>query len=336
MPQSEPASRRARNAASPTPGKAASTIEPANGYTLNSAPWGASAPSPALATELAEAIDRVEFALPPAESLSQDEEWVVVKTTGAPGKDGAWRRIRLHDYHEVFRIPGLYEKWVYQTLRCQSPQRIADLMARCLLREGASASDCVVLDLGAGNGCVAAELRDIGIERFVGVDLIEEAKAAAERDRPGLYNDYVVCDLTALSKVDRARLTSHTFNTLVCVAALGFGDIPPRAFATAYNLITDGGWVAFNIKTEFLAPDLSLREPPPANESPNGTARETAPRGEPSPFAILIERMMREGVLESMVQENYPHRLNPSGEELEYTAIIGRKLRNIPEDWIED
>ncbi|MDX9910482.1 MAG: class I SAM-dependent methyltransferase [Phycisphaerales bacterium] len=334
MPQSEPASRRAHIAR-----PASSTIEPTNGYSLNSAPWGASARSPAIASELAGAIDRVEFALPPAESIAQNEEWVVVKTTGAPGKDGAWRRVRLHDYHEVFRVPGLYEKWVYQTLRCQSPQRIADLMARCLLREGASASDCVVLDLGAGNGCVAAELRDIGIERFVGVDLIEEAKAAAERDRPGLYSDYVVCDLTALSKVDRARLAAHTFNTLVCVAALGFGDIPPRAFATAYNLITDGGWVAFNIKTEFLAPDLGLdldsRETPPANESPNGTPRETAPRGEPSPFAILIERMMREDVLESMVQENYPHRLNPSGEELEYTAIIGRKLRNIPEDWIE-
>ena len=317
MPTSEPASRPVR-----TP----SAAEAAPSWSLTSAPWGGGVTSSsAIGPELADAIDRVEIALPPAEDISQDEEWVVAKTIGAPGsagKDGAWRRIRLHDYHEVFRIPGLYEKWVYQTLRCQSPQRVADLMARCLLREGASASDCTVLDLGAGNGCVAAELRDIGIERFVGVDLIEEAKAAAERDRPGLYADYVVCDLTSLSKVDRVRLNAREFNTLVCVAALGFGDIPPRAFATAYNLIADAGWVAFNIKSEFLSPDLSLR------------AASGADAPEPSPFAILIERMMREGVLESMVQENYPHRLDPTGNELEYTAIIGRKLKNIPEEWI--
>ena len=36
------------------------------------------------------------------------------------------------------------------------------------------------------------------------------------------------------------------------MAALGFGDIPVRVFAEAFNLVDDGGWVAFNIKETFL------------------------------------------------------------------------------------
>lgn len=252
--------------------------------------------------ELRRAVRELEIALPPVDS-AQDEEWVVART------DDGWRRIRLHDYDEVFKVPGLYEKWLYETLRCQSPQKIADLMARALLREGASAEDCVTLDLGAGNGCVGEELEGIGLTRLVGVDLIDEARAAAERDRPGLYADYVVCDLTDLSPGQAARLRAHAFNTLVCVAALGFGDIPPLAFARAFNLISDGGWIAFNIKSGFL-------------DDAGG-----------SPFARLIGRMIAQGILEPMLQEAYTHRLNPLGEQLEYVAIIGRKLGAIPEGW---
>ncbi len=255
------------------------------------------------AAELRRAVEGLEIALPPLDS-DQDEEWVIAKT-----EDG-WRKIRLHDYNEVFKVPGLYEKWVYETLRCQSPTKIADLMARALLREGALAGDCVTLDLGAGNGCVAEELERIGLTKFVGVDLIAEAAESAERDRPGLYDDYVVCDLTDLSPKQRARLESHAFNTLVCVAALGFGDIPPLAFATAFNLISDGGWIAFNIKSNFL-------------EADDTTA-----------FALLVKRMMDEGVLGSLLEETYTHRLNPLGEQLEYVAIIGRKLRAIPDAWV--
>lgn len=244
-----------------------------------------------------------EIVLPPIDS-EQDEEWVIAKT-----EDG-WKKIRLHDYDEVYEVPGLYEKWVYETLKCQSPTKVADLMARALLREGGLAEECVTLDLGAGNGCVAEELEGIGLKRFVGVDLIPEAKEGAERDRPGLYMDYVVCDLTDLSPKQEARLKAHAFNTLTCVAALGFGDIPPLAFATAFNLICDGGWIAFNIKCNFL-------------EENDG-----------SPFARLIRRMLDEGVLEAMLEESYTHRLNPLGEQLEYVAIIGRKLRAIPEAWV--
>jgi hypothetical protein len=57
------------------------------------------------------------------------------------------------------------------------------------------------------------------------------------RDRPAGYDDYRVLDLNALLVADRAELEGHAFDCLVCVAALGFGDVPPTAFAEAFNLV---------------------------------------------------------------------------------------------------
>ena len=52
-----------------------------------------------------------------------------------------------------------------------------------------------MLDLGAGNGMVGEALREHGFEEITGVDITPEAGEAAERDRPGVYADYHVCDL---------------------------------------------------------------------------------------------------------------------------------------------
>jgi hypothetical protein len=60
-------------------------------------------------------------------------------------------------------------------------------------------------------------------------------------------------DLTDPTEQVREMLSQWDFNALVTVAALGFGDIGTRAFANAYNLLTDGAWVAFNIKDRFLS-----------------------------------------------------------------------------------
>ena len=50
------------------------------------------------------------IALPPADlSLTQDEEWCVVRL------NGEWREIRLHDYDELFSVPGLYERLCWST-----------------------------------------------------------------------------------------------------------------------------------------------------------------------------------------------------------------------------
>jgi len=122
------------------------------------------------------------------EDRDQDEEFCEVALHGET------RRIRFHDYHELYAIPGLYEQLFYEKLKCDSPHTIATLLDEQL--DDDAAADLRVLDVGAGNGMVGEELDRMGAEHIVGVDIIEEAAEAAQRDRPGVYDDYFVVDLT--------------------------------------------------------------------------------------------------------------------------------------------
>jgi SAM-dependent methyltransferase len=257
--------------------------------------------------QLQDALARLQIALPaPGDALEQDEEWVVVNT------GGRWRKVRLHDYGDVYAVPGLYEKWIYDLFRCRSPQKVADLLIPAVRKAGLSPADLTVLDLGAGNGYVADVLRDRGIDRFVGIDIFKEAADAAERDRPGLYDDYIVGDLTNLEPEHESVMARYDFNCMTCVAALGFGDIPPAVFAEAFNRVENGGWAAFTIKRDFVC------------------------ERDKSGFSRLIRRMLDEGVMNVSAREPFTHRVSTDGEELIYEAFIGRKDRAIPADWVED
>ncbi|MGB2985154.1 MAG: methyltransferase, partial [Phycisphaerae bacterium] len=117
--------------------------------------------------------DDLRIALPPADlSLTQDEEWCVVRL------NGEWREIRLHDYDELFSVPGLYEHLIYDILKCDSPARIRKLLEAELAASGTQAGTLRALDLGAGNGMVGEELADMGVEFIVGADIIEAAAEA--------------------------------------------------------------------------------------------------------------------------------------------------------------
>ncbi|HXV76814.1 MAG TPA: methyltransferase domain-containing protein [Candidatus Polarisedimenticolaceae bacterium] len=251
-----------------------------------------------------ETVSATALALPASgESLEQDSEWCVVDV------GGRWRKIRFHDYDEIYSIVGLYEKLFYDVLKCSSPTTIRSMLGRCLRESRVAPGDLAVLDLGAGNGMVGEELAKLGIRRIVGVDIIPAAAAAARRDRGEIYRDYFVIDMTAPPEQAVERLGRHRLNCLTCVAALGFGDIPPRAFANAYNVIERDGWVAFNIKSRFLG------------------------NGKPGGFAGLIRRMIGERLLEVRDERRYTHRLATSGEPLEYTAFVGVKQHDVPAGW---
>ena len=233
--------------------------------------------------------------------MTQDAEWCVVHV------DGKWRQIRFHDYDELYSVPGLYEKVIYEILRCDSPHVVCGLLEAALSSDSdASASDLRVLDLGAGNGMVGEELADMGADSIVGVDIIEGAAEAAERDRPGLYDDYHVVDMTALNEGKQRELADYRFNAMTCVAALGFGDIPVRAFVAAFNLVKPGGWIAFNIKEDFLT------------------------NGDRSGFAGLIRTMVDDGTLEVRRRQRYQHRLATDRHPIHYVAIVGVKRRDVP------
>lgn len=259
-------------------------------------------------TQQSQTTEGLEVHFPAAQTgtLDQDEEWCTVAVNGSR------RKIRFHDYDEVFEVPGLYEHLFYEKLKCNSPETVCTLLEEELAESDDSVSDLTVLDVGAGNGMVGEELVNRGAESVVGIDIIEAARDAARRDRPGIYEDYFVADLTDLPRHVARQLDDAQFNCLTSVAALGYGDIPPAAFARAFNLISTPGWVAFNIKEDFL--------------------KDTDTTG----FAGFMRRMIDSGILKVRLMRRYRHRLSLVGEPLYYLGIVGRKQRDVPESWLED
>lgn len=232
--------------------------------------------------------------------LRQNEEWFEVEL------DVGWRRIRLHDYATLYRTPGLYESLVYERLKCRSPKRLVQLLCHVLENWSMEPDRICALDFGAGNGIVGERLREIDVKSVIGVDIITEAAEAASRDRPGVYDDYVTVDMCEISDGDRKRLQSKAPNLLITVAALGFGDIPPKAFMNAFNLIVKPGWLALTIKEEFL------------------DERDT------SGFAELLRLMVERKVINIEARMRISHRLSLAGEKLFYVALVARKLDDMP------
>ncbi len=250
----------------------------------------------------AQHFDEVILPSSSAGPLAQDEEWCEVVTAGQH------RRIRFHDYAALYSIPGLYERLFYEELKCCSPQTVSGLLTDVLVRSGTDPAGLVCLDLGAGNGMVGETLVTLGVGAVVGIDILPEAAMATQRDRPGVYESYLVTDLTDLDAAERSKLSDRHFNLLTTVAALGFGDIPPAAFAAAYDLLIRDGWVALTLKEDFLAAD------------------------DPSGFALLIRQMLESGHLEVQAQKTYQHRLSSQGNPLHYTAIVARKVGDASPD----
>ena len=210
-------------------------------------------------------------------------------------------RIRIHEYGRVYDVPGLYEEVVYNKLRCDSPQVITDLLKESMQTHGDGRVPLRVLDFGAGNGIVGECLQEaVDTEAIVGVDIINEARKAAYRDRPDIYDDYYVMDLSQVDKGDQQALDRWNFNALVTVAALGFGDIPTQAFVNAFNLVENNSWVVFNIKDRFFSED------------------------DETGYREILQQMIGNS-LNVVKKHHYCHRLSMAGEPLHYYAIVGRK-----------
>lgn len=237
--------------------------------------------------------------------LDQDEEWCEIQL------EGERRRIRLHDYAAIFDVPGLYERLFDELLDCSSPEVVCGLLRIELEKAGVDPATLTGLDFGAGNGMVGERLAEMGVESLVGLDLLPEARDAAHRDRPGLYDDYLAADITDLDRGERRSLDGQRFNAMTCVAALGFGDIPPAAFAEAFNFVESPGWVAFNLRARFV--------------------EDTDPAG----FGTFIKRMLDENVIEERARTTYTHRVSVAGEPLDYVALVATKHRDVPLEWTD-
>ncbi|HMQ46267.1 MAG TPA: hypothetical protein PKA00_02460 [Saprospiraceae bacterium] len=241
-----------------------------------------------------------------ANHLAQDEAYFYLT------RDRKKEKILFHEYDKIYSIPGLYEQLFYDRLKCNSPRQVTEALEHAIKENNNYFSEMKVLDFGAGNGMMGEELKKIGIARLVGVDIIEEARTATNRDRPGIYDEYYVKDFTQLTDEDRNEIKTWNLNALTTVAALGFGDIPPKAFIEAFNLIQKQGWVAFNIKETFLY--------------------ETDESG----FSRLIRELIFSKYMNINHLERYRHRLSIEGVPLYYFSVVCWKKAHIPPELMEE
>ncbi|MDT8383131.1 MAG: methyltransferase domain-containing protein [Gammaproteobacteria bacterium] len=247
---------------------------------------------------------RIQFPRSGAFNLNQDEAYFYLQ--GSAGQ----RKMRLHDYAEIYQLQGLYEQVFYDRLKCTSPNKVTAILESSVRQSQDNFTELRVLDLGAGNGLMGEELKKHGVSRLIGVDIIPEAYEATIRDRPGLYDAYYVEDFTALSDEKKQDIESWQCDCLVTVAALGFGDIPTRAFIEAFNIIKPKGWVAFNIKESFF-------------DTRDSTG-----------FSTMIRELIFSEYLDVYHIERYRHRLSIEGEPLYYFAIACRKNADVPLEFL--
>jgi SAM-dependent methyltransferase len=248
---------------------------------------------------------RIQFPKPESSDLNQDETYFYLQGSGGQ------RKIKFHDYDEIYQVPGLYEQVFYDRLKCTSPVKVATILESAVQQSQDNFTELRILDLGAGNGMMGEELKKHGVSRLVGVDIIPEAYEATVRDRPGLYDAYYVEDFTQISDEKIDDIASWQCDCMVTVAALGFGDIPVKAFIEAFNIIKAEGWVAFNIKESFFD-----------NSDESG-------------FSKMIRELIFSKYLDVYHIERYRHRLSIEGEPLYYFAIAGKKNADVPPEFLE-
>ena len=244
-------------------------------------------------------IHNISFPITEPGALAQDQAYFLLR------EGGETLRLRFHDYAEIYRRPGLYEQLFYERLRCNSPHKARDVLLK-VLADNQQDVHSLRVDLGAGNG-VMRELLDAA--RVIGVDILPEAHAACERDRPHAYDAYYVTDMARLDAGTAQRMKSWQLDALTCIAALGFGDIPVAAFAQAFNLVSQR-LDRPNIKESFLH------------------------EGDRTGFSRLVKELMFSETLEVHHLERYRHRLSIDGAPLFYFLAAGRKCSDIGARWL--
>lgn len=274
--------------------------------------------------------------------MPQDDEWCEL----VEGEHVT--RIRFHDYAQVYSIPGLYNQLFGgpdSETKCISPQVMAGLLREQLplvlqnnrkvsgRRNEGGKQRLRVLDLGAGNGMMGEEIRSLARNydggsllagdstRIVGLDILPEAKFAAERERPGVYDAYVAADVTEYVKAApgdpaEAMLFAQGFNVLTSVSSLAFGDGSVRAFKAAGSLVEEGGLLVFNLKEDFFDPVDSVNGDEGKATNGNG-------------FSGLIHNAVDKGCLSIVAKRRYCHRYSVTGEPLYYVAVVAVKLTTL-------
>jgi hypothetical protein len=215
-------------------------------------------------------------------------------------RDGTAERITLHDYARVYSVPGLYEEVVQRRLACASPATVTDALVEAATAEGRSVDGLRAFDLGAGNGVVGEELAARGVTVVAGADGVAEAREAAHRDRPGLYDHYLVGERLDVEEVTRL-VHDEGLTALVAAGAVGEGHVPVDALAQLWDAFPPGSFLALTLAGGDSDRDVTDVE-----------AMIAATAGSEHPSRTVVRRRFR-------------HRLSMAGDELFYLVLAAVK-----------
>nr|VFK36896.1 MAG: hypothetical protein BECKSD772F_GA0070984_100715 [Candidatus Kentron sp. SD]VFK40528.1 MAG: hypothetical protein BECKSD772E_GA0070983_100714 [Candidatus Kentron sp. SD]VFK78372.1 MAG: hypothetical protein BECKSD772D_GA0070982_101316 [Candidatus Kentron sp. SD] len=238
------------------------------------------------------------ISFPDEKDLTQGEEFFFMETNSER------ESIQLHDYSKIYSIPRLYEKILYDSLRCNTPTAICNLLETVFNEAGIEPSSLRVLDIGAGSGTFGEYLKNMGIIHLYGLDVLEMARIAAERDRPGLYEKYYVAELDKLSPEVHNDLSNQRFNCVTVASAAGFDHIPVGGFEQALELLVEGGWFVFHLKED-------------ENDTDSVNLR------------AWINCIIDSGKMDLRVEKSCFHRYTIDNKSIFYSVIIGQKNNKI-------
>ena len=225
------------------------------------------------------------------------EEWVEF------GPRDARRRIGFHDYGAIYAVPGLYERLFYDTLGMRSTAEVVRLYGEVLAAEGIDPSGQRVVDFGAGNGLGGDALRALGVGELIGFDVEPMARTAAARDRPGVYDDYLVGDLGSWSPDELDELRRLAPTAVLALSAVGIGHVPPHVLRRALSVLGHRGIYGFAV-TPTLLPDSG------------------DPSGQASGYPEFLRELGRG--TEPLREASYVHRRRPDGSDDLAVAFVGR------------
>lgn len=216
--------------------------------------------------------------------------------------DGETITFNLHDYNFMYKHPLLYDIVLYDYLKCRTPDEIASVVKQVWEANKVSASTVRMLEIGAGSGAFGECMKSmVGVGELVGLDISAAAMEAARRDRPSIYDEYIVADLTALSPAVESQLRDFRFSCVGVASATGWGNhIPVAGFEKAFDLLIPGGWYIFHVK-------------------PN----------DPDPECVelcqWIETKIQSGQATQIYRGSHFHRLRTTGSEIFYDVVVAVK-----------
>ncbi|MGO9954510.1 MAG: hypothetical protein ACLP50_00770 [Solirubrobacteraceae bacterium] len=241
-----------------------------------------------------------------AELAEQDDPPIGQERIRVRFDDGRVEELRLHDYDRLYSLPGVYEAIVSERLGCRSPAVIAGMLAGAADRLRWDRAGVRVLDVAAGNGVSGEALSAEGLVPVIGTDIVPAARAAALRDRPGLYERYVILDLLRVSDEAADDVRALGLNALCCVAPVGEapGQLPPPALAAAAGLLAADALIAY-----MYDPRVQARDPV------TPTLWASQPSG-----ASVVEAL-------KLAHRHYVHRRTVNGLPYEMIGVVWRVRR---------